>query len=139
MERPDTPTVILDSQNQMLKHGGVLYRTGCASCHQSDGRGMEGVGPPLQDSEWVSMSDEILVRIVLQGLHGAIEVNGMEYNLEMPAMGFYANEEIANILSYLRYTWGNKKPVSTETTKRIREATENQIDSWNMEQLSEFL
>ena len=41
--------------------------------------------------------------------HGPIEVNGQTYNGTMPPMGHLKDEEIADILSYVRTSWGNEE------------------------------
>ena len=116
--------------------GKALYLVSCSACHQPNGQGSEGIAPPLAGTRWPDESEDRLARIVLHGLRGPITVAGKEYNLEMPAMGFFDDQEIAAILTYIRTTWGkSSKPITENTIKRIRAQTHNRADSWTVEEL----
>lgn len=120
------------------ERGRQLYLLSCASCHQPDGRGMEGVGPPLAGSSWVTGPPERLILISLHGVRGPIEVGGASYNLEMPPMAFFADDDMAALLTHARRAWGNSAgPVSTEDVRRVREAARDRGDSWTVEELLE--
>ena len=119
-----------------MTKGKALYRVSCSACHQPNGQGSEGIAPPLAGTRWPDESEDRLARIVLHGLRGPITVAGKEYNLEMPAMGFFDDQEIAAILTYIRTTWGkSSKPITENTIKRIRAQTHNRADSWTVEEL----
>jgi mono/diheme cytochrome c family protein len=97
---------------------------------------LEGIAPPLAGTRWASESEERLARIVLQGLRGSITVADKEYNLEMPAMGFFDDQDIAAILTYIRAAWGKPaESVSQETIGKIRTQTRERTDSWTVEEL----
>lgn len=97
---------------------------------------MEGVGPPLAGSEWVVGPAERLVRISLGGVRGPLQTGGRSYNLEMPPMVFFNDDDMAAILTYTRAAWGNAgAPVSPEEVRRIRAATADRGDSWTAEEL----
>ena len=116
--------------------GEALYLVSCAACHQANGQGLEGIAPPLAGTRWASESEERLARIVLHGLRGSITVADKEYNLEMPAMGFFNDQDIAAILTYIRAAWGKPaESVSEETIGKIRTQTRERIDSWTVEEL----
>jgi mono/diheme cytochrome c family protein len=116
--------------------GKILYAGSCAACHQPHGLGMDGLAPPLADSEWVLGSDERLVRIVLHGLNGPIRVKGAGYNLDMPGMGMFDDEQIAGILTYIRREWEHcGAPVPVETVKRIRAETTKRQEAWSSAEL----
>lgn len=95
----------------------VFEARGCGGCHGADGGGTPGVNPPLAGSEWVKAEGpNRLIRIVLNGLNGPITVKGQNYNSQMPAMGDgLTDREIADLLSFLRKSWGNDASVVTET------------------------
>ena len=77
-----------------------------------------------------------MARIVLHGLRGPITVAGKEYNLEMPAMGFFDDQDIAAILTYIRDTWGKpSQPVTREAIGKIRALSRERSDSWTIEEL----
>lgn len=94
--------------------GRALYLAQCMACHQQTGTGLPGIYPPLAGSEWVTGSEERLIRIVLHGLTGPITVAGTEYPgaIPMPAFGptgaGLSDERIAYILTYVRQSWGNE-------------------------------
>ncbi len=122
--------------NPLAAKGKALYLVSCAACHQANGRGLEGIAPPLAGTRWASESEERLARIVLQGLRGSITVADKEYNLEMPAMGFFDDQDIAAILTYIRAAWGKPaESVSQETIGKIRIQTRERTDSWTVEEL----
>jgi mono/diheme cytochrome c family protein len=105
--------------------GKKLYNNAaCNTCHQVNGVGVPGVYPPLAESEWVTGSEERLIRLVLYGLQGPIKVKGVEYpgTAPMPSFGKVAgsgynwtDDKIAAVLTYIRSEWGNKAgPITTE-------------------------
>jgi len=123
-----------------LAAGKELYEQSCASCHLPGGEGKPGVGPSLQGTSWVQGSPERLVRISLYGVRGPIDVNGQQFNLEMPGVYYYQfdDRQMASVLSYIRYAWGNgASPVSAELVATIRAGT-GERDSWTAEELAEL-
>ena len=78
-----------------------------------------------------------MIRIVLQGLRGPIEVGGETYNREMLGFGSVVTDrQIAAILTYVRGQWGDiDRPVREEDVSRIRRATEDRIGYWTVEEL----
>ncbi len=102
-----TPDEVEDDLQKDLARGEKLYNTFCGTCHQADGRGATGRFPPLTPNDWVSGDQEGLIRIVLEGMQGEIEVGGEIYNSVMPPHGFLKDEEIATILTYIRSNFGN--------------------------------
>ena len=138
--KPEPPIVPLTSAQQ-ARHdlGRVLFTGICAACHQPHGLGLEGVAPPLVDSEWVLGSEQRLVRIVLHGLTGPLSVKGRSYRLDMPALGAFTDEQISGILTYMRREWEHHAaPVEPETVKAIRAATSSRREAWLQEQLREI-
>jgi len=64
------------------------------------------------------------VGIVLNGLNGKIIVNGASFNSVMPPMSQLNDDELANILTYVRNSWGNTgDAVTAAEVKQIREST----------------
>ncbi len=87
--------------------GRKAYAT-CAGCHQGSGMGTPGVYPPLAGSEFVLEGTERMAQIILNGLSGPITVKGQGFAGDMPAQKALLNDEkIAQIMSYVRYEWGN--------------------------------
>jgi glucose/arabinose dehydrogenase len=93
--------------------GGKIYTTYCGSCHQNNGLGASGRFPPLAKTSWVSGDKTKLIKILLEGLQGPIEVNGQAYNSLMPQHSFLSNDEMANVLTYVRQNFGNKATAIT--------------------------
>jgi mono/diheme cytochrome c family protein len=102
--------------------GELVYTTVCMPCHQAGGAGLEGQYPPLAGSEWVAKDASDVVRIVLHGLTGPIQVKGKSYNNTMPPIGEQLTDgEIAAVLTYVRSAWGNKAgPVDEALVKKLR-------------------
>ena len=103
--------------------GKVLFELNCALCHNTDGSGKPGQAPALAGSEWVvTKGVNRLIRIPQVGLVGPIKVKGEDWNLNMLAAGApYTDEQMADVLSYIRNSWGNKASVVTpDHVKKVR-------------------
>ncbi len=84
-----------------------LYDMNCMACHQANGEG-NVTFPPLAKSEWVAGDKDTLIKMQLLGLNGPIKVKGKVYNgIPMPSNARLNDEEIANVLTYVRSSWGN--------------------------------
>jgi nitrite reductase (NO-forming) len=104
--------------------GETLYKTHCMGCHQAEGQGMPGMFPPLAKSDYLMADTSRVIETVLNGLNGPLQVNGENYNATMPPMGHLKDEEIADILSYVRSSWGNvANPVSAAEVAAVRAKT----------------
>lgn len=124
--------------DRMLVRGKQVYDQVCALCHGTDGAGKPGQAPTLIGTEWV-VTENIgrLIRIPLQGLSGPIVVNGVEWNMAMPAMGAaLSDEDLAALLSYTRNAWGNEaSKITTEDVRMVREATRGRMQPWSAAEL----
>ncbi|TLV01120.1 PVC-type heme-binding CxxCH protein [Dyadobacter luticola] len=112
----------------------------CTTCHQPDGKGLSASGfPPLTKNPWIVGSDERLIKLVLKGLLGPIEVNSQKYPGQVPMTpfgGLLKDEEVAAVLTYVRNSFGNKGPaVLPEKVKQVRLQTESKKDFYSPEQL----
>jgi mono/diheme cytochrome c family protein/glucose/arabinose dehydrogenase len=117
----------------MAKGKEIYNREGfCATCHQPDGNGLEMSGfPTLAKSNWVTGNQDRLIKLVMHGIYGPIEVNGKKYpgNVPMtPYGGMLKDDELAAVLNYVRNSFGNssEEPITTEKVKEIREQTKKQ-------------
>jgi len=79
-----------------LTRGLHLYRKHCASCHGPDGAGIQNLAPPLLNSAYVSGNTDRLVAIMLYGLSGPLEVNGISYDFAAVMPGIGVNTEISD-------------------------------------------
>ena len=108
-----------------LAQGKAIYANVCAACHQVTGLGLAPVFPPLAGSEWVTGSEERLIRIVLHGLQGPVKVKGVDYVGAMPAAGpgsgFNLNaDKVAAVLTYVRNEFGGgAAPISAQKVAEI--------------------
>lgn len=110
--------------------GEALFTSICQTCHGLDGNGVKNLGPPLNQSEWVTGDKSKLISIVLFGLTGPVKVNGHVYEApeiagDMPGIGYdkdMQSEDIAQLLSYIRKSWRNNADnISTQDVAKIRE------------------
>ena len=89
---------------------------------------MARLAAPLRNSKWVLGREDLLARIVLNGLKG---------ELLMPPMGTLDDRQLAAILTYIRSAWGpDAAPVSPETVARIRAASAARQTPWTAAELS---
>lgn len=112
----------LPSQSAEIVHPGkAVYTKYCLTCHQSDGSGVPGMHPPLGPGTWVEKDPQELVAIMMKGLSGKIEVDGEEYKNFMPSHAKLTDEEIADVLTYIRSSFGNNLgPVTPEMVAKTR-------------------
>ena len=123
---------------EQLPDGKQVFSTTCAACHQATGEGVPGVYPPLAGSEWVTGDEAKLVRILLHGVTGPIEVAGETFNSMMPPWGATLKDaDIAAVLTYVRGTWGNKgAPITAAKVASIRAATTSRTTPWTAAELA---
>ena len=120
---PEAPAVTVKEGG--AHPGQVIYQQKCAACHQPTGAGLPPAFPPLAESEWVNGPEENLIKIQLLGLMGPITVKGVEYNGVMPANAIMNDQDIADVLSYVRSHMGNDAPaVTADSVKAIRAEVE---------------
>ena len=138
------------ADRKRVMDGATIFRSLCASCHGTDGKGLPSkIAPSLVDyPRLVFMgSKDTIIRIVLHGLTGPL--NGQKYPVDMPPMESNNDEWIAAVLSYVRYNLGVPEKyagsippqyqqqilVRTEEVKKVRAATSGRNKPWTMEEL----
>ena len=96
----------------------------CVTCHQADGNGLTASGfPPLSGTEWVTGDQVRLVKVILKGLMGPIEVNGKQYEGMVPMTPFegLSDDDVAAVATYIRNSFGNTaSPVQPSFVKEVR-------------------
>ncbi len=103
--------------------GRALYAAHCAACHQPGGKGLPGVFPPLDGSEWVNGDVRVVSNILLHGVTGAIQVAGATYRGAMPGFGKLGDAELAAVATWIRGQWSNRaSPIDAATFERERKA-----------------
>ena len=136
--KTDLKGVNLDLYN---KGRAIFNREGyCATCHQPDGKGLSASGfPPLTGNNWVLGNHERLIKIVLKGLYGPLEVSGVKYSGQVPMTpfgGMLKDDEVASVITYLRNSFGNKaSAVSPEMVKKVRSETNSKKGFYSPEEL----
>jgi mono/diheme cytochrome c family protein/glucose/arabinose dehydrogenase len=140
---PGKPGVVVPTTKALTNEELALFDNGrqtfaglCAACHQPTGKGLEGLAPPLAESEWVLGEPDRIVKVVMHGLRGPIKVKGMTYSYDMPAAGFLTDEQIAGVLTYIRREWDHEaSPVSIDLVKKIRAENKGRTDAWTEPEL----
>lgn len=104
-----------------VERGRQVYLQTCFVCHQMEGQGIPGQIPPLAKSDFLAADKERSVRIVLQGMSGDVVVNGKKFNGIMIPHNFLTDDQIANVLTFVRNSFGNSgDPVAPSLVQRIR-------------------
>jgi mono/diheme cytochrome c family protein len=123
--------------------GKAVYGAVCVACHQPTGLGQPPIFPPLVGSEWVTGSEERIIRIALHGLQGPVKVNGTEFNGMMPPTGpgsafNLSPERLAAVLTYVRHEFGKgAPPISPAKVAEIR-AKEGTRALWTAAELEKL-
>ncbi len=124
-----------------FERGHEVYKL-CAECHHPQGWGIEGKAPPLVDSDWALGTEQRTIRMILHGMAGPKKIGDTTFNaggtLEMPAMGGTLNDQqIADVLTYVRREWENLAPqVKVETVAAIRAKENDREGHWTEKELN---
>lgn len=133
---PPPPRPLTDAERASFVRGRAIYASSCAACHRPSGRGAPGLAPPLRDSRWVLGEPDVLVRIVVDGLTGPIDVAGERWDIAMPSLPF-SDRDAADVATYVRREWGHgADPVTPEDVARIRAADDGRHGPWTADELS---
>lgn len=128
-----TPAFAADADGQKI------FSTRCSSCHQAQGQGVTGTFPPLAGSEIVTGDKGRVIRVILNGLMGEVEVKGVTYSGVMPPWGTsLKDDEIAALLTYVRSNFGNKaSAISADEVAKVRAATKDRKQPWTADELAD--
>ncbi|BDS07940.1 hypothetical protein NT6N_29800 [Oceaniferula spumae] len=126
-----------------FKRGKEVYITkaACFGCHGEDGEGLQNLGPPLDQSEWVTGDVTRLTKVLLHGLTGPIKVNGKKYSPPLAMPGLNANtaitdQDLADVMTYVRNCWENKASVvDAAAVTKTRAATKDQEQPYTSKEL----
>ncbi len=127
---------------ELYNAGRQIYaREGfCITCHQVDGKGLTASGfPPITGTKWVTGNQDRLIKLVLKGLMGPIEVNGVKYPGQVPMTPFgdmLTDSEVASVLTYVRNSFGNQaSAITPEQVKKVRDAIVDKKDFYTADHL----
>jgi mono/diheme cytochrome c family protein len=97
-----------------------------------------GDAPPLAGSPWVTGPEDRLIRIVLHGVRGPMEVHGKTYDQEMPGFGqILSDPDIASLLSFVRKRFGPSESIAPATVNRVRASHQGRTAYWSTRELME--
>jgi mono/diheme cytochrome c family protein len=91
-----------------IARGQKVYLQYCLSCHQADGGGVPNMNPPLIKTTYVTGDKVRLIKVVLNGFSQSVEIDGESYSNNMPPQAFLKDQEIADVLTYVRNNFTNK-------------------------------
>ena len=114
------------SKEILMEKGKRVYTQTCFACHQMNGEGMVGVFPPLAKSDFLMADKDRSIRAITKGLAGPIKVNGKDYNGVMPPVTLN-DEQISQVLTYVRNEWGNTGEIVTvDEVRKVRAESAHQ-------------
>jgi mono/diheme cytochrome c family protein len=102
--------------------GKTVYLQRCMVCHQADGGGVPKLNAPLDGSSAVNGTDVAkLIKYIVKGFADRVEIDGELYSNAMPAAADLTDQQIADVLTFIRSNWSNKAgPVTTLQVKQTR-------------------
>lgn len=105
--------------------GQQVYVSYCQGCHMKNGMGVPGLNPPLGGTDWVTGDKTRLIQVILKGMNDPIEINGETYQNVMASHSFLSDQQIADVLTYIRNAFGNEaseispEEVATERDRKV--------------------
>lgn len=118
------PAHLTEAGRSQFERGRLVYSQTCFVCHQPTGKGVPEQIPPLAKSDLLMADKAGAIRGVLAGRNGALTVNGKKYNGIMIPFAQLTDEQIADVITYVRNSWGNVGDIaSPQEVKEIRKAT----------------
>ena len=106
-----------------VANGKKVYIQYCLSCHQADGGGVPNMNPPLINTSYVKGDKVRLIKVVLNGFTESVDIDGESYSNNMAPHNFLKDQEIADVLTYVRNAFGNKgTAIKASEVKTVRAA-----------------
>jgi mono/diheme cytochrome c family protein len=107
--------------NAAIARGSIVYTQNCLSCHQADGGGVQNMNPPLIKTTYVLGDKTKLITIVLKGFNEDVEINDQTFSNTMAPHDFMTDQQIADVLTYVRNSFTNKASrVMAAEVKKVR-------------------
>ncbi|HMF72252.1 MAG TPA: cytochrome c [Flavitalea sp.] len=109
-------------QDTPLSRGKKVYTNVCLACHMADGAGVPNMNPPLIKTTYVLGDKTALIKIILNGFDEDVQINGQTYSNSMTSHSDLSDQQIADVLTYVRNSFGNKASAVTvaEVTRARR-------------------
>lgn len=114
-QTPKQPAQAKSAVQTSIAKGAAIYSKHCMVCHQADGGGVAGLNPPLIKTEYVLGDKNRLINIILKGLDMELEIDGEIYSNPMPPLNFLTDQQIADVLTYVRNNFQNKASAVTSS------------------------
>jgi mono/diheme cytochrome c family protein len=109
------------SSSASINNGKIVYTQHCLSCHMADGGGVPNMNPPLVKTSYVLGDRKRIIKVVLNGFTQNVDIDGESYSNNMPPQNFLKDQEIADVLTYVRNSFGNKAAaVKVAEVKAVR-------------------
>jgi len=102
------PVTQVSATTLSVNRGKLVYQKFCLSCHQPDGGGVPNLNPPLIGTSGVLGNKNRLVQLVRNGLQEHLEIDGEYYSNNMPPFKMLTDQQVADVLTYIRKSFGNK-------------------------------
>jgi len=106
-----------------IANGKKVYVQNCLTCHQADGSGVATMNPPLIKTTYVLGDKPTLIKIVLNGFNEDVEINGQKFSNTMTPHDSMTDQEIADVLTYVRNSFTNKAGAVTAAQVKAVRAT----------------
>jgi mono/diheme cytochrome c family protein len=103
-----------------MARGQIVYKSVCLACHMATGSGVPRLNPPLTNTTYVSGDKTALIKIVLNGFNEDVQINGQSYSNTMTPHSDLTDRQIADVLTYVRKSFGNKE--SSVTVAEVKKA-----------------
>ena len=104
-----------------MARGKIVYNSICLSCHMAKGEGVPRLNPPLINTSYVLGDKAALIKIVLNGFNEDVQINGQTYSNTMTPHSDLKDQQIADVLTYVRKSFGNKaSSVTASDVKKVR-------------------
>lgn len=141
----DFPENMPQVERRRIESGERQYYQYCISCHGADGKGMKVTGvkqplaPALAGSKRVQGNANQLIPVFINGLMGPIEGKdyAAAYMAPAKALGITRDDRLAEILSYIRYAWGNEaSPISKDEVTEVRKQFQDRATPWSDKELN---
>lgn len=117
----NTNTVVAVKDTSPYADGKIIYQKTCITCHQADGKGMQGTYPPLAGSDYLLADKYRSIHQVLKGSMKKITVNGNDYQGVMTPQALN-DSDVARVLNYVYHSFGNDGfTVSAADVKLVRD------------------
>jgi len=107
---------------EVMDRGKTIYETNCQACHQPNGMGVPRLNPPLAKTQYVVGDKARLIQIVAKGLNETIIIDDEEYANPMPAFPQLTDQQVADVLTYVRNSFGNKATAITTAQVKVERA-----------------